>query len=190
MPDRYLEWHARLSAGDASVRTEVATALLPLLCRRLARRRPRADEAAVNTAVEDALIEYFASPDLFDPTRLPLDAYLGVISHRRLLNQLRAATRRLAHEVAAGDALPDRPVESEPRPSLWRDLRMVLRCCQTKQEEVFLRALMRGERRTEALASTLSAESLPLEVQRKEIHKVMERLRFRIRSVRRRTVRE
>jgi CheY-like chemotaxis protein len=179
--NRHLRWHDRMLAGDVNVREEFAAEFLPALGGRLRRRWPRADEGLIGTAVTDALMEYFRTPIAYDRSRLALDGFLAVIAQRRFQDLQRAVHRRLQHERAVGDALPDWVGDVAFAVSRWRDLRAVMRVCRTRAERAFMHARLRGERRIPVLAAILGLTHLPPQAQRTGVYRVWDRLRLRLR---------
>jgi len=183
-PERHLRWHDGLSAGNLAVRDQMAAEFMPLLGSRLRRRWPRADTGQIVTAVNDALMDYYRAPSLYDRSRLPLDAFLTVIAQRRFQNVQRGINRRRQHEEAGGLAFPDVPMDVGVKVSRWRDLRAVMRVCQTRGERAFMHARLRGETSVPVLAATLGLTHLAPLAQRTAVHRVMDRLRLRIRRAR------
>jgi len=179
--ERHLRFHVRLLAGELGVGEDFADEFLPILTQRLRRRWPRADQGVISTAVNDALLIYLRAPRHYDPSRLPLEAFLLLIADRRYRNLHRGILRRLMHEEAVGDALPDLPVGTEEAGSRWRDLRTVLRACRTPTERAYLRARLRGEKRSVALAALLDLAHLDPEAQRLAVYRTWDRLRLRVR---------
>ncbi len=179
-----IQLHHRVLAGDPSVRDEMAGLILPLLGHYLRRRWPYTDEAAIQDAVEDALLRYLHTPSVYDPSRSPLDRYLALAATTNLKDALRRDQRRLQHELPIGNDSPDVALDVKPSVSRWRDLRTVLRAGQTTQERAFLHARLRGERRVAVLARILRLEHLSVPAQRGEVHRTWVRLRLRVRRAR------
>lgn len=82
------ELHARLLAGiSATITSEIAECFLPLVASGLKMRfHNLGDQHLIDTAVEDALLDYFDNPARFDPQRAGLLTYLCWRARSRLLN--------------------------------------------------------------------------------------------------------
>jgi DNA-binding response OmpR family regulator len=178
--ERSLEQHHRLLAGDTSAADEIATDFLPILQRRLRRHSSIGDDALIATAATMALMRLFQVPTCYDSQRRPLIAFLELKARRNLRNLRRSIARRLKHEQPMGDQMPEPASEREAKPSRWRDLRFVLAMAKTREERAFLQMWLRGNTRTEALASILGLGHMSLDEQRTAVHRLKERLRRRI----------
>jgi len=77
MDDPGLNLHQRLVAGDLTASAELAELFLPIITDRLARIFPQLDDVCmVDTAVEDALLNYIERPTQYKPEKLRLESYL------------------------------------------------------------------------------------------------------------------
>jgi hypothetical protein len=87
--DDSLHLHVKLISGDPTASTQIAEKHLPRLIMDLKRKFPQVEDHAVETAAEDALMNYLLHPNRFDPSRLPLHNYLRMSARGDLLNVLR-----------------------------------------------------------------------------------------------------
>src|SRR5262245_22145990 len=94
--------HDRLLQGDTRMVDELCGLLAPVLRRYVSLQVLKSDKDDVETAVDDALLVYFAHPGLFDRARGSLPAWLGRIAANRARDLRRKSRRRSGHEVAAG----------------------------------------------------------------------------------------
>lgn len=173
--------HERFCNGDRTAREELTRFLLPRLVSYLTRRRINLDDAVIQEAAEDALLEYFRRPGHYVPQRSSLETFLRLAALNNLRDAMRRIRRRLAHEIAVGDGLPDQSALDPEISYRWRDLRAVWRAAHTDFERAFLRARLRGERRVQRLAELLDVSGRPRAEQREEINRVWTRLKLRIR---------
>ena len=173
--------HERFCNRDRTAREEMTRFLLPRLVSYLTRRRTNLDDAVIQEAAEDALLDYFSRPDHYVPQRSSLETFLRMAALNNLRDAMRRIRRRLVHEIAVGDGLPDQSALDPEVSYRWRDLRAVLRAAHTDYERAFLRARLRGERRVQGLAELLGVSGRPRAEQREEVNRVWTRLKLRIR---------
>jgi hypothetical protein len=82
--------HERLIAGDELATAEIAELFMRPLVGKLTSLFPTVrDHHLISTAVEDAMLSYFARPAQFDPSKLNLFKYLRMAARSDLLNSLR-----------------------------------------------------------------------------------------------------
>lgn len=175
--------HERLILGDAFATEEIASLLLPRLCRLLHHRFIGTAEDIVADAVEDALVRYFMCPHEFDKKRnVPLDRFLYKAAWRNVVDLLRAEARRKTRErkyaewIAAECRLARR-ARSEEIIRIDRALRALL---VDTDERNAIRAWINGERRTPALAAALRiCDRSPLE-QTREVKRFKDRVTKRL----------
>ena len=90
--------HQRVLDGDVTAPARVAEVFMPLITRRLRRRFPRlGDSHLIDTAVEDALMNYFNRPQQYDPAKSSLASYLYMSARGDLLNLLERDKRYTEH---------------------------------------------------------------------------------------------
>jgi hypothetical protein len=86
--------HQRLLNGDVTAPAEIAELFMPVIIGKLHRGYPALDDPhLVDTAVEDALMNYFARPEQYDPAKLSLAGYLRMSANGDLLNLLKRAKK-------------------------------------------------------------------------------------------------
>src|SRR5688500_2702345 len=82
--------HTRIMAADITAQAELAVLVLPILTKRLNNKFPTLfDPDLIDTAVTDALINYFARPDYYQPHKQSLIGYLLMSAIGDLLNYLK-----------------------------------------------------------------------------------------------------
>jgi len=90
--------HERVLDGDVTASAEVAEVLMPLTISRLRRSyHSLYDPHLVDTAVEDALMNYFSRPQQYDPAKSSLASYLYMSARGDLLNLLERDKRYTEH---------------------------------------------------------------------------------------------
>ncbi len=168
------ELHARLLAGASmTITSEIADVFLPAVTRSLRGEFPTlSDQHLVDTAVEDALIEYFNHPARFDPQRAGLLTYLRWRARSRLLNLLAGQKKLSAGEKVVEVEQAEMVYEmkesdlSGPEDALAR--READETTLQKLREVFadpvdleiVKLLMEGVRETESYAMLLGVSAL------------------------------
>lgn len=82
--------HQRLLDGDVTAPAQIAELFMPVIIGKLRQGYPTLDDPhLIDTAVEDALINYFACPEQYDPAKLGLAGYLRMSANGDLLNLLK-----------------------------------------------------------------------------------------------------
>lgn len=94
-----LRLHERVLLGDCRAADEVASHLISLAPSEL-RRMHRVDAAIVAEAVEDAILDYLASPDKFNALKADLLRFIVIAASRNIADALRSERRRRARESA------------------------------------------------------------------------------------------
>lgn len=90
--------HQRVLDGDVTASAEVAEIFMPLTISRLRRRYHTLDDPhLVDTAVEDALMNYFNRPQQYDPAKISLASYLYMSARGDLLNLIERGKRNTEH---------------------------------------------------------------------------------------------
>jgi hypothetical protein len=161
--------HQKLLDGDVTAPAAIAELFMPVVVSKLSRRYPNLDDPhLINTAVEDALINYFGRPEQCDPARLGLAGYLYMSSNGDLLNLLEREQKTINHKslsesVELGDGDTEYGVRVHDERELedlvlvhvspiWQRLSALLPDL-VDQEIVLL--MMEGVRSTSAYASVL-----------------------------------
>lgn len=110
--------HPRILAGDLTAPSELAELVLPVLTDSLSKRYPAIfDPHLVDSAVTDALLNYFGRPDRYKPEKTSLISYLLMSANGDLLNslELKSVERKsmqIAEDVELRDRYAEIPVES------------------------------------------------------------------------------
>lgn len=183
------ELHRRLLAQDPTAPNDAACYWFPRLYAALRRRNPNVrDPHLLEEAVETALLEYFKSPDRYDPARLPLVSYLLMAADRDLKNLLQREARHrarllsldpVAHAHQARNEVQDEDDEIALPPGVTREqvLQALWDKVQDPRERQVLRLMVvERERRTEVYARILGIEHLPWDAQRRAVKRVKDRL--------------
>jgi RNA polymerase sigma factor (sigma-70 family) len=89
----------RLCSGDDSALAEVFDRYAPLVLG-LAR-RVTGNKATADDVLQEVFTALWCHPERFDPERGTLRAYLGVLTHRRSVDAVRASVRRQTREERA-----------------------------------------------------------------------------------------
>jgi hypothetical protein len=81
--------HHRLIAGDLTASAEIAELYLPIVTDRLVRIFPHVDDAhLLDTAVEDAILNYIEKPSQYNTEKLKLESYMVMSAKWDLINLL------------------------------------------------------------------------------------------------------
>lgn len=116
--EKLLNLHARMLTGDVVAPSEVAELVLPVLTERLSKRHSAIfDPDLIDTAVTDALLNYFAHPDRYNPEESSLIGYLLMSANGDLLNLLKPkrverTSIQLDEDVELRDRYAEIPIES------------------------------------------------------------------------------
>ncbi|HVC33994.1 MAG TPA: hypothetical protein VNL16_10835 [Chloroflexota bacterium] len=193
----------RLCADDPTATLDLAAGYLDSLSDWLIRRNPRLHPHDCVTAAEDAILAVAKNPSTYQPELQTLSAYLRISASGDLKNILhserRHAVRRVDLEAVElspklGKYLWDQ--EADPATVLERDdeeslaLAMARALPKGVQEGLnavdarVLELMGSGERKTAAYAHVLGLDDRPLEVQRREVKRVKDRLKKRLERAR------
>lgn len=172
------------AGGDPVAQSEFAAALLDPLVAFLRATRRGADDHAVQTAAEDAVLSVIHRPAVYDPTKGTLIAFLRMAAVADLGN---LRTKEVRHQRYREDRecveLPDaagNTSTSDELPSLDHPaLAEVLAALDPTEQRVF--ELMRaGERRTEAYVPVLGIGGRPTAEHAAEVKRAKERIMKRL----------
>lgn len=140
---------ARLIAGDDSALARVFDrhgSLVYGLARRVT-----GDEATASEIAQDVFAFLWEHPDRVDLGRGSLQAYLGMVTHRRSVDAVRSLARRRAREARAGatDSLDHPTIEAdvvESNSATWRAgrLRSMIESLPAEQQEALTLAYFDG----------------------------------------------
>jgi RNA polymerase sigma-70 factor (ECF subfamily) len=184
--DPLLALHHRLLRGDRLASEELARLMLPLLQEELTRRFPRADEQLVSDGVIDAVLDYCASPQQFDPSKdVPLDRFLATAAWRNVGNLLIGERRRRRREKKAGGEKREADVALEPaarnirreEEEQWAERRSaILAALDDLKDREIMALRLDGVRDTAAYARILLITDLPIQRQREEVKRHKDRI--------------
>jgi hypothetical protein len=175
--------HESAQGGDSNARDDLIVALLEHCQRILGRDYARVERSVVNDVVEDAILDYLAAPELYDPTRGRLDTYVVADARFRLLNRLRADRRRQRRdEIVARRELATAACNYIDVSMARRLGRKIMAAAKGRERE-FLLARWRGERRVEELARILGLEGAPDREKRLAVKRTTDRLRLRVKRL-------
>jgi hypothetical protein len=184
LPDDTLRdsW-ARLLADPDTAAAFAPVALEPLIDE-LAWREPRATPDEVATAAEIAVLAVIKRPERYDPTRLPLPAYLLMIARRKLKTVRAAESRHQRSRIPWDSVEEDLPGRNElaedDSPSFDHpELRAVIATF-TPAEQRVLDLQRCGERRTAVFAEGLGIADRPVSEQEAEVKRVKDRILKRL----------
>jgi DNA-directed RNA polymerase specialized sigma24 family protein len=202
-PSRVL--HQRVLDGDVTAPAEVAEAFMPLTINRLRRQYHNLhDPHLIDTAVEDALVNYFNRPQQYDPAKSSLASYLYMSARYDLLNLLERDKRytehlRLAEYVELDNSKTEHGVEIQDEFNLealilslnspvWQRLSDLLPD-PVDQEIVLL--MMEGVRKTSVFADVLGISDHSVEEQAAIVKRHKDRLKKKLqRSIQRSELRD
>jgi RNA polymerase sigma-70 factor (ECF subfamily) len=185
--------HKRLIAGEITAPAEVAEFLLPIVTNRLSRVFPYLDDAhLVDTAVEDAILNYIEKPNKYQPERLSLESYMVMSAKRDLLNLLSQKKSdiqvSLAEIVELGGTETEQGVELSNSQDVeeiilnrlsptWKNLCALL---PNPVDQQLLLMMMGGVRDTNVYGEILSIADLTIEEQEKIVKRHKDRIKKKI----------
>ncbi len=183
---KLLELHERLLSGDRVASEEIAELLLMPLITRLSRSFSRTDVQVVSDGVTDAILDYCARPQIFNPLRgVPLGGFLSMAGRRNILNFIRGEARRKAREERFARASSSKVVELYPSTGNTQRKEIIEGQRKTKLMRILTDPVdkkifdlqLRGERRTEAFAKVMGISSLAVGDQRRAVKRAKDRIR-------------
>jgi len=188
-----LRFHQRLLAGDdPTAFAELAEGIYQELVRHIsARAGPFADPALVEEAVGQALLDYNAFPDRYDPQRGSLRAYLVVVAHRRFLKAQQKERRRSWRNVSlttddGTDDILEAPDELEALIARIRVAEvwpLVEQAFPDPQDRQVLLLIMNGVREMAAFAKALGITHLSEDEQTQHVNRAKNRIKKRLRRI-------
>ncbi|MCL4299560.1 MAG: hypothetical protein KJ077_27740 [Anaerolineae bacterium] len=170
--------HQLLLDGDVTASAQIAEIFMPLVIEHLRRRYPQLhDPDLIDSAVIDTLINYFARPEQYDPTKLTLVGFLRMAANGDLLNLLKRSRKEIKglhsgkiveldastteHEVEIPDGVDLEATTLNQYSPVWEWLPRLLPDL-IDQEIVLL--MLEGIRETDAYAEVLGiSDHLPEE---------------------------
>ena len=186
--------HQLLLDGDVTAPARIAEAFMaPVLARLRARYPHLPDSDLVDTAVEDAFVNYLSHPEQYDPGRGSLAAYLRMAANGDLLNLLKRNRKEMSdlssgriveldnqdaeHEVDIADDFNLEAFILDQNSPVW-DWLPGLVPDPVDQELLFL--LLEGVRETKAYAQVLGLTGYPVEEQAAQVKRHKDRLKKRL----------
>jgi RNA polymerase sigma-70 factor (ECF subfamily) len=198
-PDLHLleDLHRRLLDRDPIAPAQLAELVLYPLTTRLRARFPEVpDPALIDDAAADAVLNYAARPEQFDPTKRSLFGYLQMSAGGDLKNALDALRRRQLREESLDvvELHPDRrnrvsmasdyptTLEDEVVSNLASQglMAQVRAAAETRQDAMVLQMMIDGERRSDRFAEALGLEGLSPDERRRAVKRHKDRLKKRI----------
>jgi hypothetical protein len=168
-----------ISSDDPALNQRVSR-VLSALHRALRRKYPRASTDLIATGAADAILDHFAHPNVFDPTRgIPLDRFLLLPATRNLNNLLQAEARRrirereYAHQLRAANDCAAAAIERRC------DIEMIRRRFIDQSdpaERAAVECWLAGARTTGELAESLNVMRLPQVEQQRAVKRFKDRV--------------
>jgi hypothetical protein len=191
---RLIELHIKILAGDVTAKSELAEIVLPILTKRLSRIFPGIyDENLIDTAVTDALLNYFDNSFQFQEHKKSLLSYLLMSARGDLLNNLKTRkldknTIQLKEDVEFQDssseemieglvAIAEDDVEAEALIRMSPVYARLLELFPESKDREFVTMMMDGIRETEEYAKVLGIEYLSSSQQREIVKRHKDRLK-------------
>ncbi len=183
---QFLGLHASMLRRIEQAKEDMCALVLPALRRILTRLLPDEDRHLVESAIDDALLTYLGTPDLYDARRgHPLN-WLSRIALNRAKDARRRRIRRLRREVAVGLRFRDSTAVSAPSSMDGRrsaiDPTAIAGAAKTDAEKAFLLAWLAG-RSFGALATALQVQALSRSEQQAAVQRAKVRLRKRAKGL-------
>ena len=191
--------YRRLLAGDPLASSDLCVAYLDTLAAWLIARNPKVHPNDCETAAADALLSLIKNPASYKPELRGLRGYLQMAATGDLRNLLKSAQRHTLRSLS----LDDVEHSSEARKLVQEDadpaeivvrregeapvvtglppLPPALLAGLTEEERAVRELMWRRERRTSAYAKVLHLTDRPMDEQRREVKRVKDRIRMRLR---------
>jgi RNA polymerase sigma-70 factor, ECF subfamily len=183
--------HRQLLAGDPTATARIAEAFLPYVESRLGLRFPRLDDPhLVQTAIVDAILNYFQRPGQFNPDKSSLRAYLYMSARGDLLNALertRAEPQKvnLVEDVEVEDGEAEKGVEVPALYDLEEEVLARSSPVSSRLDTLFpdafdrklVELMLDAERDTREFAAVLGIQGRPTEEQAKIVKRHKDRLK-------------
>src|SRR5205085_4189926 len=181
-----------LEQASLTVTSRIAEVFLPELLKRLPRSFPTvSDQHLIASCAEDALLEYLARPEKFDPARGTLLTYLRLLPRSRLLNELRRKNSTGQQEVVAVEEAETvygvasgadwdesvRLSEHETEQRIAAKLRPIVT---DSTDQQVLELMLEGVRETSAYAVVLGITEQPVSEQQRIVKQHKDRVRKRV----------
>jgi RNA polymerase sigma-70 factor, ECF subfamily len=182
----------RLLAHDPIAAEQAASTYLPSVRRHLVSRafaRGIIDEALINDATVEAVLDYIRHPQKFDPSKSSLATYLNQASWRDLLNALAKDRRQrrgweLTEDVELAIIKRNKEseverikVEAQTGAGRTSDFDRILTHVTSARDRKLLQMMRDGEKRTSAFAAVLGIGELTLTEQKRAVKQHKDRLK-------------
>lgn len=187
--------HARILAGDRALSAVLFERWHAGLLRELHQKFPTLDLAEVSDAITDVIFSYVERPAQYQPERLPLDRYLRMAAQGDLLNLITKRERQ-PQLVPFDPVVHDRPARNSMQEAEERDAQraaflpadlpweaFVLKLADLfpdPNDRAVIELMAEGEREATRYAQVLGCDHLALETQRRQVNKVKDRIRVRL----------
>jgi RNA polymerase sigma-70 factor (ECF subfamily) len=186
--------HKKILAGEVTANSELAEIVLPILTKRLLRIFPAIyDKHLIDTAVTDALLNYFENPAQFQENKKSLLSYLLMSARGDLLNiirprKLEVNSSSLNEDVEFGDssteenidgyvAIAEDDVEVEVLIRMSTVYPRLNELFPEPKDRELVTMMMNGIRETEEYAKVLGIEHLSSSQQRDIVKRHKDRLK-------------
>lgn len=184
----------RLREGDPVARSGFIEAVLDPLVSYLRAWRRDADDAACLTAAEDAVLDLIRNPAIFDPAKCALIGFLHMSAKGDLLNELKKESRHHRKresidcvELAADGGNTSADEHAADLPSFDDPDIAATIAGFTATEHAVLDLMRAGEKATAAFAAALGIDALPADEQAREVKQAKDRIKLRLKRMRRKT---
>lgn len=199
--DALLAIYRRLIDGEPDASIDLIELCLDPLTHALRHRYPSlSDPTWADDVAEDSLFQFVQSPGKYMPERGSLWSYLFHDAYRDLQNRVQKEVRRQRRLVAlssvelassGGNSDVENEVLERLAPTSFAEHHDVHQILDRLQQEItdprdwqVLQLIDEGERRTQVFAEVLGIAHLPVEEQRKQVKRVKDRLRVRLKRLR------
>jgi DNA-directed RNA polymerase specialized sigma24 family protein len=185
--DELLDAWRRLVADPTDGGAFMTLAVRPL-AGNLAAWRPATDPHLIESAAVDGLLAFLRRPEAYDPSRLPLPAYLRHIARCRLINELKREGKHQSGRIPWDGVelrLSDRnDPEDDDRPTLDSPaFRAVIAGFSDTDRRVF-DLITDGEKDTPVFAEAMGVTALPPDEQEREVKRAKDRVKARLKRAR------
>lgn len=198
--DALLAIYRRLMDGEPDASIDLIELCLDPLIHALRHRYPSlSDPAWADDVAEDSLFQFVQNPGKYMPERGSLWSYLFHDAYRDLQNRVQKEGRRQRRLVALSSvelasSSRNSDIENEVlerlAPTSFAEYHDVNQILERLRQEItdprdwqVLQLIDEGERRTQVFAEVLGITHLPVEEQRKQVKRVKDRLRVRLKRL-------
>ena len=186
--------HTSIMAGDITAQAELAVLVLPILTKWLNNKFPSLfDPDLIDMAITDALLNYFARPDYYQPHKQSLMSYLLMSARGDLLNYLKPKkvdenSTLLTEDVELWDSYSEKTiggsvvvdetnVEEEALVRLSPVISQIQELFPTLKDQQLVALMMDGIRETKEYAKVLGIEHLSSSEQKEVVKNHKDRIK-------------